>query len=210
MAIIKPVLVLLFTPPALLNTTSCSEESVVGWNVLLVKDRQGEGHRTFPVPWPRLWVLGPPQVFRTVRMGLEALGDQPLYQASPDEPEVRLGDVGGPCKAPARLGNWSQTPSQGSDSHENTWFLELRGGSAFSLRTLENAESSHTKPVTNTNFFWKAIFRVQLKPKDSLTIHFSFCRRTEGKGKIERTARGAWKKESDEILVNSPVISCCF
>ena len=33
-------------------------------------------------------------------MGLEALGDQPLYHASPDEPEVRLGDVGGPYKAP--------------------------------------------------------------------------------------------------------------
>ena len=26
-------------------------------------------------------------------MGLEALGGQPLYHASPDEPEVRLGDV---------------------------------------------------------------------------------------------------------------------
>ena len=37
-------------------------------------------------------------------MGLEALGDQPLYPVSVDEPEVRLGDVGGPCKAPACLG----------------------------------------------------------------------------------------------------------
>ena len=38
-------------------------------------------------------------------MGLEALGDQSLYRASLDELEVRLGDVGGPYKAPAHLGN---------------------------------------------------------------------------------------------------------
>ena len=44
-------------------------------------------------------------MFRTARVGLEALDDQPLYQASPDEPEVKLGDVGGPYKAPACLGN---------------------------------------------------------------------------------------------------------
>ena len=73
--------------------------------MLLVKDLQGEGHRTFQALQSSLWVSGPPQAFGTVRMGLEVLGDQPLYQESPDEPEVRFGDVGGPCKAPAHLGN---------------------------------------------------------------------------------------------------------
>ena len=143
---------------------------------------------------PALWVLGPPQVFRTTRMGLEVLGDQPLYHASPDEPEVRLGDVIGPCKALVHLRNWFQTPSQGSDSCGNTWFLRLRAGSAFCLQSLVNVKSSHTKLVTNTKFFWKAIFGVRLKPKHSFTVCFSLCRRTEGKGKTERTTRGGLKE----------------
>ena len=36
-------------------------------------------------------------------------------------------------------------------------------GSAFCLPSLANAKSSHTKPVTNTKFFWKAIFGVRPK-----------------------------------------------
>ena len=78
---------------------------MVGRNVLLVKDSQGEGYWTFQVPSPCFWASGPPQAFRTVRMELKELGDQPLYHTSPDEPEVRLSSVGGPYKAPAHLGN---------------------------------------------------------------------------------------------------------
>ena len=76
----------------------------MGRNVLLVKDLQEEGHHTFRVQ-PCLWVSGPPQAFRTARMGLEVLGEQPSYCVSPDEPEVRLDDVGDPYKDPACLGN---------------------------------------------------------------------------------------------------------
>ena len=50
------------------------------------------------------------------------------------------------------------------------------------------------KPVTHTKFLWKAMFGVQLKLKHSFTIHFSLCRQTEQKGKIERTARGGLKE----------------
>ena len=164
---------------------------MVGRNVLLVKDSQGEGYQTFRLSSPCLWVSGPPQPFRTARVGPEALGDQPLYHSSPDEPEVRLGYVGGPYKAPAHFGNWSQTPSQGSDSQRNNWFLGPREGSAFCLQSLANVKSSHTKPVTNTKFFWKAIFGVQSKPKHSFPICFSLCRWTERKGK-NRKDRKRW------------------
>ena len=73
---------------------------------------------------------------------------------------------------------------------ENTRFLGRRGGSAFCLQSLVNVKSSHIKSVTNTKFFWKEVFGVQSKLKHSFTICFSLCRRTEQKGKIERTSRG--------------------
>ena len=77
---------------------------MVGQNVLLVKVK--EGVPDFRAPSPRLLFQVLPQ-----HLGLwggrvlEALGDQPLYHTSPDEPEVRLSSVGGPYKAPAHLGN---------------------------------------------------------------------------------------------------------
>ena len=166
---------------------------MVGRNVLLVKDSQGEGYRTFQVPSPRLWVSGSPPAFRTAR-GAPSTRWPIFIWRFPTKPEVKLSSVGSPNKAPACLRNWSQTPSQGSDSCGNTRFLRRRGGSAFCLWNLANVKSSHKKPVTNTKFFWKAIFRVTLKPKYSFTIRFSLCSQMEGKGKIKRTARCGLKE----------------
>ena len=93
----KPVLVLL---PLRLHPQIlflASEESVVGRNVLLVEDSQG-GLPDIWGPEPRLWV----SVSLPSRLdqlgGLGALGDQPLNQASPDEPKVKLREVEFPVR----------------------------------------------------------------------------------------------------------------
>ena len=123
--------------------------------MLLVKVRE-KGTRLSEYPHPTYMSQGLPQHLG-LWGGARSARWPTFISRYPDEPEVRLGDVIGPCKALVHLRNWFQTPSQGSDSCGNTWFLKQRGGSAFCLRSLADAKRSCTKPVTNTNFFWKAI-----------------------------------------------------